>query len=80
MKQQIVFTHKFEQSLSDSIAKCNPDKISLCCSIPCYMREQFITIIFFPKESSTSFLLSHKKANQSYREHKEKHYICEQLK
>lgn len=27
MKQQIVFTHKFEQSLSDSIAKCNPDKI-----------------------------------------------------
>ena len=27
MKQQIVFTHKFEQSLLDSIAKCNPDKI-----------------------------------------------------
>jgi 3-dehydroquinate synthase len=27
MKQQVVFTHQFEQSLSETIAKCNPDKV-----------------------------------------------------
>ncbi|MGP1560387.1 MAG: iron-containing alcohol dehydrogenase, partial [Prevotella intermedia] len=27
MEQQVVFTHQFEQSLSESIAKCNSDKV-----------------------------------------------------
>ncbi|GAB6976909.1 3-dehydroquinate synthase [Prevotella falsenii] len=27
MKQQVVFTHQFEQSLSEAIAKCSPDKV-----------------------------------------------------
>lgn len=27
MEQQVVFTHQFEQSLSEAIAKCNPDKV-----------------------------------------------------
>ena len=27
MEQQVVFTHQFEQSISEAIAKCNPDKV-----------------------------------------------------
>ena len=30
MKQQVVFTHQFEQSLSETISKCNPDKVYPC--------------------------------------------------